>query len=41
MASINTVAIDPPGVFIKLELEVRGWSQRDLAFILGQDPNNN
>jgi len=36
MASINTVAIDPPGVFIKLELEVRGWSQRDLAFILGQ-----
>jgi HTH-type transcriptional regulator/antitoxin HigA len=30
------VAIDPPGVFIKLELEVRGWSQRDLAFIMGQ-----
>lgn len=36
MASLNTVAIDPPGVFIKLELEARGWSQRDLAFILGQ-----
>lgn len=36
MAGTNTVAIDPPGVFIKLELEVRGWSQRDLAFILGQ-----
>lgn len=26
----------PPGVFIKEELEARGWSQRDLAFILGQ-----
>jgi HTH-type transcriptional regulator / antitoxin HigA len=30
------VWIDPPGVFIKLELEARGWSQRDLAFIVGQ-----
>lgn len=36
MASLNTVAIDPPGAFIKIELEARGWSQRDLAFILGQ-----
>ena len=36
MASENSVGIDPPGVFIKLELEARGWSQRDLAFILGQ-----
>lgn len=36
MVGSNTVAIDPPGVFIKLELEARGWSQRDLAFILGQ-----
>lgn len=26
----------PPGLFIKEELEARGWSQRDLAFILGQ-----
>ncbi|MEL7454450.1 MAG: HigA family addiction module antitoxin, partial [Pseudomonadota bacterium] len=26
----------PPGTFIKEELEARGWSQRDLAFILGQ-----
>ncbi len=26
----------PPGVFIREELEARGWSQRDLAFILGQ-----
>lgn len=32
----NHVAIEPPGTFIKLELEARGWSQRDLAFILGQ-----
>jgi HTH-type transcriptional regulator/antitoxin HigA len=24
-----------PGVFIKEEMEARGWSQRDLAFILG------
>jgi len=30
------VAIEPPGTFIKVELEARGWSQRDLAFILGQ-----
>lgn len=34
--SSNQVAIEPPGVFIKMELEARGWSQRDLAFILGQ-----
>ena len=27
--------IDHPGVFIKEELVARGWSQRDLAFILG------
>lgn len=27
--------IDHPGVFIKEELEARGWSQRDLAYILG------
>ena len=32
----NYVAIDPPGSFIKMELEARSWSQRDLAFILGQ-----
>jgi HTH-type transcriptional regulator/antitoxin HigA len=24
-----------PGVFIREELEERGWSQRDLAFVLG------
>ncbi|MER9708694.1 HigA family addiction module antitoxin [Mesorhizobium sp. M0213] len=32
----NQVTIEPPGTFIKMELEARGWSQRDLAFILGQ-----
>lgn len=32
----NLVAVEPPGTFIKLELEARDWSQRDLAFILGQ-----
>lgn len=26
---------EPPGVYIREELEERGWSQRDLAFILG------
>jgi len=36
MANGNQVTIDPPGIFIKMELEARGWSQRDLAFILGQ-----
>jgi HTH-type transcriptional regulator/antitoxin HigA len=36
MANDNLVAIDPPGVFIKMELEARDWSQRDLAFIVGQ-----
>lgn len=36
MSKGKQVAIDPPGVFIKMELETRGWSQRDLAFIMGQ-----
>lgn len=31
----NRVLVDPPGEFIKEELEARGWSQRDLAFVLG------
>ncbi|WP_171905850.1 HigA family addiction module antitoxin [Sphingobium phenoxybenzoativorans] len=26
---------EPPGVYIREELEARGWTQRDLAFILG------
>jgi ribosome-binding protein aMBF1 (putative translation factor) len=28
--------VEPPGTIIKRELDARGWSQRDLAFILGQ-----
>ncbi|HTM82146.1 HigA family addiction module antitoxin [Asticcacaulis sp.] len=36
MAASNIVPIEPPGIFLKVELEERGWSQRDLAFILGQ-----
>src|SRR3546814_326114 len=36
MVNVKSVGIDPPGIFIKMELEARGWSQRDLAFILGQ-----
>lgn len=36
MPASSNVAMDHPGAFIKLELEARGWSQRDLAFILGQ-----
>ncbi|WP_269716358.1 helix-turn-helix domain-containing protein [Caulobacter sp. NIBR2454] len=36
MSKPRIVATDPPGTFIKLELDARGWSQRDLAFILGQ-----
>ncbi len=36
MVATSNVVVDHPGIFIKLELEARGWSQRDLAFILGQ-----
>ena len=28
----------PPGEFIKDELEARGWTQLDLAQIMGRDP---
>lgn len=31
----RTAAVDHPGTFILEELEARGWSQVDLAFILG------
>jgi HTH-type transcriptional regulator / antitoxin HigA len=34
-ATVNASWIVHPGVFIKEEMEERGWSQRDLAFILG------
>ena len=33
-ADTNTIAVFPPGEFIKDELEARGWSQSDLADIL-------
>jgi HTH-type transcriptional regulator/antitoxin HigA len=35
MATANANWITHPGVHIKEEMEERGWSQRDLAFILG------
>lgn len=35
MATMNTSWIMHPGVYIKEEMDERGWSQRDLAFILG------
>lgn len=33
--TMTTVPIDPPGSYIKEELEARGWQQRDLGFVLG------
>jgi HTH-type transcriptional regulator/antitoxin HigA len=33
--STATTNIPPPGEFIREELEARGWSQRDLAYVLG------
>lgn len=36
MVDSKIVQVEPPGFFIKMELEAREWSQRDLAFILGQ-----
>jgi len=35
MATINATWVKHPGYYIKEEMEARGWSQRDLAFILG------
>jgi HTH-type transcriptional regulator/antitoxin HigA len=35
MATASASWIMHPGVYIKEEMEARGWSQRDLAFILG------
>ena len=32
---MKLVLLDPPGSYIKEELEARGWQQRDLSFILG------
>jgi HTH-type transcriptional regulator/antitoxin HigA len=36
MTIMQNVSVDPPGVYIKAEIDARGWTQRDLAFILGQ-----
>ena len=35
MATTNATWIKHPGFYIAEEIEARGWSQRDLAFILG------
>ena len=34
MREPNIGTVPPPGYFIREELEERGWSQRDLAYIL-------
>lgn len=36
MTMISPKIVEHPGVFIQDELDARGWSQRDLAFILGR-----
>ena len=35
MTHSTDIHVDLPGVFIKDELEARGWDQSDLAFIVG------
>jgi HTH-type transcriptional regulator/antitoxin HigA len=35
MGMLNAKWVQHPGFYIKEELEARGWSQRDLAYILG------
>jgi HTH-type transcriptional regulator/antitoxin HigA len=37
MAKIELLPAERPGVFIAEELEARGWTQADLAFVLGCD----
>lgn len=38
--AVNKVAeVFPPGEFIREEIEARGWSQNDLADIIGRHPN--
>lgn len=34
MTSLNILNVPAPGEFIREELEARGWTQRDLAFVL-------
>lgn len=38
MARKKMSSIDPPGTFIEEEIKERGWSQVDLAYILGMSP---
>lgn len=33
--NMKIVSVDPPGSYIKEELDARGWQQRDLGFVLG------
>lgn len=40
MANRRVAEVFPPGEFIKEELEARGWSQLDLAEIIGTSPVN-
>ncbi len=35
MTENTTTAAPPPGFFLREEIEERGWTQRDLAFVLG------
>ena len=37
MPSAAILPVDHPGTFIEEELEARGWSQADLAYVLGKD----
>lgn len=37
MMTTRTHEVPAPGYFIQEELDARGWSQRDLAYILGMD----
>jgi len=32
----STIPVEPPGTFIKEEIDARGWTQRDLAYVLGK-----
>lgn len=40
MSNYQPAEVFPPGDFIREELEERGWSQADLAKIIGQDESN-
>ncbi len=31
-----TIPVDPPGTFIKEEIDARGWTRRYLAYVLGK-----